>query len=207
MPYDVQDDAIVEVTIKGILAQQVVMSVLHYRVSDTGFGILGSAGLDDLQNKLFDVGSLMDKYTKCCSENLTEVRLVLQWVHPIRYAKQQYLGAFNSGQVAGDALPPNDTAAITKRSERAGRHYVGTLHMPAVPTTAVVNGNMNGIWQLPATDLGDVATQVIEATPGGARYHPLIFNRTAPAASPEWTTYVVQGTSRVGRRRTVGLGI
>jgi len=202
MPYSVNDGAILEVTIKGRCFGQVCMNVFHYKLDST-FGIPdGDAAIEAFNVEWNDAADFLGAWAACTSFNLSIDQLVYQWIYPIRYHRVVHVPTGGVVQNAGDALAANISTAVTKLSEKATRHSRGTLHMPAVPTTFIEEGELTaaGITAydgfLPFVD-NDYRTGTLL---------PVLFNRNQPADSERIFSARLERTSRVNRRRTVGVG-
>lgn len=206
MPRPVSNGNIVEVTFFGRMADQVLMSVFHYRVTGITDGADGTALSDSLNNALKLPAGLETTYTQSCSQDYAFERVTIQWIYNIRYTRQEYVPAQGQGAINSPGLPPNDSVALTKRTDTANRHNRGTLHMPGVAVQSVLNGNVTPAGLVTYSNLGTRVAALV-TTADGANFTPVIFNRGTPQNSPTILTCTPQNTSRVQRRRTVGLGI
>lgn len=203
MPYEIPDGSLLEATVKGSLAGQVTMSVFHYKLTNT-FGVPdGEATINSFHTEWGGNFDFFGAYKECCSNELTFTELVYQWIYPIRYRRVTKPLVGQAGTIVETSEPPNVAQVVTKVGERAGRHYVGTVHIPGLPKAN--NGNGLLVEQqltLLTTFGGLVATAAQNGT-----LVPVIFNRSQPQDSPRIIDAFPQSTVRIMRRRTVGLGI
>lgn len=207
MPYTVGNGAILEVSIRGTYDSQRFISLFHYKYElpsgDTN-GILLINTINPLFNSA-DAGTVLKEYTDCLNEQAVVEEVVYQWVQPTRRARVVKSPVIANGAVLGDGAPPNLAMSLTKRSDVAGRHGVGTLHMPAL-TAANYN---RGRFTLLGQDLyGPLQTAILSPLniEFGENMVPIVYDRVVPANSAEITTVVNNQTVRTMHRRTVGLG-
>lgn len=206
MAYPIPFDAIAEVTFKMTHNDQTVLTVLHYKFIGGPAIADGAATLQALMIKIQAAGQVFRAHTNCTSQDLDYNLIVAQWISPIRYARQDALPGQTIGLVAQPSLPQNDAVALTKGGELAGRHNIGTVHMPGVPTTFVTDGLVTPAGFTAYNDLCTAIQQDVTLV-AGQIFRPVIYNRVTPADSKEISTVITQNTSRIMRRRTVGLGI
>lgn len=203
MPYVVPVGGIIEVTVEGRANNQVTLSVLHYRLIAAAGVPDGDAAAQALLNELNNPLDLIGAYAACCSNHFELVAISAQWIHPTRFHRNDQNSLIPNGQRAGDMLPPNVSAAITKLADEATRHGRGTLHMPGVPAPEVLDGLVQANQLIRYDTLG---VQIKKVRQAGTMV-PILFNRLAPTQSVVITATRSEETSRVNRRRTVGVGI
>lgn len=196
----------VEMTLRGTLNQQRIISVFHYEVltasteADTTAALLLCA-------QQFDSGTNNPTLALLASQSedyiLETIRA--QRIDPVRSI---YVDATSGlpGTVGETSMPPNVAAAITRRGPFSGRKYVSTLHVAGIPVTGMLQGVLTAGQK---TLLEVVATRLksVWALSGDAlEMRPIILNK--PLAGPSYgiEATVVQNTARVMRRRTVGVG-
>lgn len=134
---------------------------------------------------------------------LEEIRAQVIW--PLRYvivSRAYDLPGVN----AAAATVANDSAALTFRTERAGRRFVGTKHLGPVPDGASAAGLLTANYITTVNALGTVMMNPVVTTDGPLDWRPCIYNRDQPIGSPRIESFIVGRQSRVQRRRTVGLG-
>lgn len=203
MAYPVSDGAILEFTVKGVFEGQVCMTVLHYKLVESLGLPDGDAAIAALNLELNDLTDFIGFYAACVHSDYLFSQLVYQWIWPIRFHRQVKVPVPTSGVVTGTKLPPNVSAAISKFSDLASRHSRGSVHMPAVPGSFHSQGLITMSGQASYTDL---AGHIVLKRQTDSLV-PILFNRPNPAVSEVVTNARPETTSRVSRRRTVGLGI
>lgn len=206
MPYSIQPGDIIEVRLNMRLYGQRMLNVLHWRNGEDEVPDAQTA-LQDTLDDMFDNpgGSVLDAYVAGLSADLTLLYADAQVIYPLRRAYERKV---LDVQCSGDtpALPPNVSASITKRSTFAGAGSEGRIAIPGM----MPQNQAGGEWTLDGIGvLNDIAAQWIAPLTlgtftGAAR--PIIYHRTNPNISVTWETLTIQPTTRVQRRRTVGLG-
>lgn len=194
---------IIEASIRYTLNAQTLLSIFHYRLVTNTNQADGEAVLNAFNSAFNDVAGVVDKIAGVTSQDLIIDQVVLQAIYPTRFRRYVYEPVQTAGQIAEDSLPQNVSVAITKRADEASRHGIGTLHMPAVPPSYVEGGYLTA---LAVNEYTTVADEMLVEY-GTPEFEPVLFNRANPAASLRITAADVRNTSRVQRRRTVGLGI
>lgn len=205
MPYNIGAGSILEMSYHGKVDGQLFISQLHYLFA-TGTTIVdGEAAALEMIDNLNNAGNLSDDYLACIPDEVGGIRLRAQWITPIRYRYVVDPGGVRQGTVASPSMPSNVAVALTKTGEKANRHNIGTLHMPAVPASFIGDSLLTVLGQIAYDELcSDLPDNFILAT--GQDLRPVLFNRVAPSTSVQIVQAFPQDTSRVNRRRTVGLG-
>lgn len=203
MPYPVADGSILEVTIQGRHNDQTVLSLFHYRLVGSLGLPDGEAAIDTFDAEFQAAGGIADQYVACCSNEYLSTRIHYQWIYNLRYHKKDFAGRNGDGKIAVPAHPQNVGSAITKWNNRASRHSRGTLHMPAVPQTFTTAGRLNGVGLLTYQTLATLLNQTLVT----GTMEPVLLNKANPSLSLLIDGATVEETSRINRRRTVGLGI
>lgn len=205
MPYAIPDGGIVQVIFEGKLLSQQMITVLHYQLDNPGGVTDGGLALDAVATQLKVAAGVHQEYLECLDALYEESTIKLQWIIPERHAYKTYAGAFATGQVPAPLVATNIAVAITKRSDGAGAHSHGTIHMPAVPLDFVTDAAVNAAGVL-AYD--SFRAKVIEdlVTLGSGTYHPVIFRRGLPGDSELIVATTLSLSLRTMHRRTVGLG-
>lgn len=205
MPTPVSAGSIISYTIRGVLNNQEVMSVFHYKM-------IGAAApditllMDGVNAVLGAAGSLYARWIDYVNNALVSVKTRIQVIYPVRYAYFEYTQALTVGQGAGLAAPQNVSAAITRRGVDAGRGNIGTIHMPGVNANDIGSGNIVGGAIAKLTLIGSESNVTRASGVAGVDILPILYKRSAPGASVPPVSFIVQSSSRVERRRTVGLG-
>lgn len=209
MAYPITTGTIIELGIAGTLFAQRTLTLFHYRLTGTTVTD-GEAALEEWLSSLTGNVALGGAYFAACSEDWTGYQLSAQVIFvPGPSVQRRPKVVMNistyEGEVASPSLPPGVAVALTRRSEVATRRGVGTIHMPAVPTSYTANGSLNSTGLADYTTFGDACME--NPTIGTLTGVPLIYNRTAPVDSIQVTSVTPQSTLRTMRRRVVGRGI
>jgi hypothetical protein len=202
--YDVPDGGILVLTFRGTVLQQEMLSIFHYQLDAAGGLTDGAAYLDAFLNLVDNAGGLHEKFMDCMSSDYTNARLKAQWIIPTRFAYREQVPTITTGAVASEVAGPNQAVAVNKRTEIAGVHGRGVLHMPGVPKTFTTTGAVNGVGFGFYNAFGDAMQ--LDVAPLAGPAHPGIFNRTTPGDFPILNNVVVSEKVRTMHRRTVGLG-
>lgn len=205
MPQLVTIDHICLVSFEYNVSNQRCMNSFAYKYRG-GASEDGLAKMNALLNVITSANHLFQKFYACLSQDAQSLKIFGQWIDPIRYAYLWRPDVITEGQVAEGALPANVGVTITRRGELANRHHISNIHMGAVPASWVVNSQVVQPVGEPYQELVDKSCEVIIAA-GGDQFDPVAYNRAASANSALLTTGYVQTTSRINRRRTVGVGI
>lgn len=148
-------------------------------------------------------------FCNCISEDASTIQWFGQIIHPQRYVKQELTGVVNTTPTApAGALPQNVSAGLTLRGDLGTRTNRGTKHMGAVPAEWVDGGYYTMAALGAYNNLKAVATGTLTlALAGGdTPCEPILYHKASPATGTLITNGFIGGTSRVDRRRTVGLG-
>jgi hypothetical protein len=205
MPVDLGANDIIEVVIEGRLDGQQTISTFHYRIASLDGAHPMMSELENLIGKLRAPNKLWEKYQNVTSDQLNHLNMYAQVIYPIRYRYTNAAEADQTGGVDSSAFPANVQASITRASERAGRAYVSHLAVPGVPIGALEVSQVTVDYKEALNELAEVMLQSVVLT-SGTQLNPIIFHKEL---SPNYSDLVVafaQDTSRVSRRRTVGLG-
>ena len=207
MPYTVGDGAIMQVSFEMVQFNQKMLSIFHFMYQTGGAPVDGNTLINqaDAIINLTTAGALLADHVTATHESVKYEDIVYQWIWPIRYARVVKAPALSQGDVTGTPCPPNVAAALTKRADTSGRHYVGTLHMPGLIIENITEGVLNsgGVAEYDAI-LSSLKTVMVPAV--FTKLIPVIYQRSAPASSGQIMTTDYQPTVRTMHRRTVGLG-
>lgn len=205
MAYDIAPDSVMQVQFEGRLFGQQVMTVMTYRMTGA-LTLDGTTTLNEINTALIAAGGLWDKWLGCMSQDVQSCYRSLQWIKPIRYAYLSYLDTpLAQGLLVNDSLPPNDSQALTRRTEIAGRKETSTLKLPGLPAVEVTAGFISEDQITRLQDFGDQSCLVIPVG-GGNEMKAIPFSPSGWAERNVLTTSYPHNTSRIMRRRTVGLG-
>lgn len=209
MPYQVSNDSIVQAIMRGRVAGQETMNVIHLRPVDAPVGDIadGLANLVEIAGALDITGLGWSKLLgDCCQEDTTFDWLQLQYVWPTRFSYYRQVPDAPGGVKIGDAAPPNVSAVITYQGDAVGRHERGNQHIFGLLASDVTEGRIDATLATSMNALADFLVEPFTVVGSGLEYEMVIYQRAAPGASVPVTHHTVQTTSRVTRRRTVGLG-
>jgi len=195
------------ITVVGHLHNQRIMMTFPYLCDEVGASIQQSDAFAALRDQLCVAGGFMDKLKAVLPNNFEDLALWFQVIAPVRYSKYTLsstaTGAFNDV----NAQTPNLAAVVTRRADRAGRKYRGSVHIP-LPTSAdlfsggVLDTGYKTLVQQFANKVDDAihtATPLINLTPS-------LFHKPLSVDPTPIVEAFAQDTVRVMRRRTVGLG-
>lgn len=205
MPSQLVGD-IVRVTIVGSLFQQTIMTVLDYKVTVSSLDTIRVVA-NALDAQFDAANDLYDSYRAVTPPEYTHTFTWIQTIRPVRYTKSIF-AVDSPGTNATPTKVSNVAAVITKRSESATRRGLGSVHMPIAPTAGgVTNGQIVAPMKTLLNTLGDKIVLDRTVLAGLTTMVPVIVNSAFAFPPIEYKDYITQATSRVMRRRTVGLGI
>lgn len=201
---------VVSVTFRGNHVNQRILSTFHYQVVNAP---TAQTPLDDallfLFLKLVAAGGLREWYLACLSEDYAMESVRIQVVQPFRLPFIDF-PTVNPGTVEEPSLPPGNSLVITRKGPDITRNNLGSLHLPAVPTTFAADGliTVAGIGALSnlATEL---LADITDGVGDGSLLTPGLINAQTPPGSVEFVplqSSVVQQTVRTMSRRVVGRG-
>lgn len=206
MAIEVPIGGILEVTFEGLLAAQQVMVTHHYRVLEADIVNLDDFVALEFGPWLEGNNNPFDAFVESISDQVTNLAIYVQAIYPNRYRYVQYVTGISNGDLVGAVLPPNDGYAITKRGDQANRHNIGTMHVPGVRASDVTDGILSAGLVALANVLATALTLKVDGLAGATELEPVLWNVHSPEDCPVVTQAHVQPTSRVNRRRTVGVG-
>lgn len=205
----IPDNARVSLTLVGSMNAQEILLTHVYEVAST----FGAGTWDMIPNfnefigGIVAVGGLANVYLDVMSDEFSLNRIDLQVIYPTRYVKVSFADGSGPGTVVQNAEPPNVAHAILLRTDLAGRDQRATKHIGGVPSTFTNNGRMTAAAIAAYEILADQLVQrYTVAGTGDTLWWPIIYHRDNPGATDYITSRTLQNTTRVERRRTVGLG-
>lgn len=193
------------------MAEQQILLTTHWKITDItggGFNVEMNA-LFEAMNTLFDsVGEVTDCLVDCLCTDVSILSVDFQSIYNPRYIKVPLLPAQDAGTVAGNSLPPNVAHVMTLRTDVAGRDQIGNKHIGPVPPSFTSGGRVTATGNGAYAPLLTALKTPISVSAGGVDVNldPCIYRRSDPGNSPLITNGYLQQTTRVERRRTVGLG-
>jgi len=201
------EGAIFEVSYIGKLLNQLTMNVRHYYVAAQSTTPSYIEEVENILGYFSDqgVGSVLPAYLGVLPENLTVQQVVVQVLTPSRFRKQ--FETLNQGGLGPETAVSNVQASITFTTRLSGRDQQGGMRVPASPANAEA-GNWSAAYQTDLTTLAARLSESFTEPDGDGIYAPCIYHRTkaAPANRTEIFAFIVQPTTRVIRRRTLGVG-
>lgn len=217
MAYAVAANAVCQVTFRGRLHGQVVQN--QFYLQNTSGGIIGdgAAAFTTLNTQLVGLGGAYTMWRSQISVSVEDIVIDYQWISPDRFRKRTIVPLVTTGALA-ETEYTNTAAAFTLHGDISGPRRVFTKHLPGIPEEVVVDGLLDGGY---VTDLGVMADAMIGTLPVGPNVFTWVGYGRFRAANPTHvpplpelpelvtllTGHTIGDTSRVMRRRTVGLGI
>lgn len=195
-------------TVTGVLLDQRIMMTFPYLCTEIGSSVQQDDAFTAFRNKLCEANGFMDKLMSVVPQNLTAIEMWFQVLWPVRWNKFIKTSTAAGGRSDDVAVTPNLAQVITRRADRSGRKYRGSVHIPfAITSENAANGVIDaGQLTLLGAFAGKVATEIVTASPT-IHFAPSLFHRPISADPDPVTEAFPQATVRVMRRRTVGLGI
>lgn len=203
MSYTISNGAVLQTLFRGTLYGQDVMNTFHY-VYDGPVIPSGLLALINISSVNATMQANMALWRDCVSADVIDMRIVVQWIFPLRFRAFTTPMVPNIGN-GGASLTANTASVVTLVADQASRHGIGNKHLPGLPTGSLDNGFLTNGQVVSNQDFGTAMASSILGFMGGA-LHPVIYNRAAPASSLLVVGAEVNPTVRVQRRRTVGLG-
>jgi hypothetical protein len=199
--------SIIEITYIGRLLDQLTMSVRHYYVAAQSTTPSVTDEIDNILGHFSDmgVGSVLPAYLQVIPEEMTVERVAAQMVAPDRLRRQT--DTIDQTGLGGGTALSNCQASITFTTRLSGRDQQGAIRVPAAPGNALA-----GRWIAAyITDLTSLAARLSEPftePDGDGIYQPCIYHRTKapPENRTDIVAFIIQETTRVIRRRTLGVG-
>lgn len=199
-------------TFNGVMHSQTILNTFWYQVKSlTG----AEKPLDQLTQAFFadlEYVALESDFLACLPETYSLRETWFQQITPTRQRKGILERALDGG-IAAQGNVTNIAAVISRHGTGASRHDNGRIHLP-VPsgTTYIENGLLTAAHKVTLQLLADQMLQPISVTVDASVYElvPILAWRINEApfwGSLEVESTNVQDTSRVMRRRTLGLGI
>jgi len=201
-----------QVTFNGLLHNQRTMTTFYYKLLDIGAGGGTHQDASDNLNASISVAAdLQSKYRACCPTNWTLDTVWIQLILPVRIRKVVYAKNL-AGTGANSSTVTNVSGSITRAGEGAARNQVGGIRVPISPAdcaagliTTTPYGNLNALAAQMKVLYGAAADWWWK--PGFiSKVLDQDGNPTIKAFTDIYAAFA-QETSRVVRRRTVGLGI
>jgi len=202
-------DDIIQISIRGGLFSQRILTVLHYRIT-----VAGSGSTDDnIQNIATDFAGgataqqVMDNYMAAVAAQLVITEVRAQRVYPVRTVYKP-VAVSRSGSQANDCTLSDIAMSIAKRTNRPGRHGIGRWQVAGLPFDAYVAGQLTDAYRTGAgSDLAQAMLVPWTTVTGTAiSLTPTLYN---PDVTPHFSDLVSaspEDTVRTMHRRTVRVG-
>lgn len=208
---DLVENSIITLNFDGILDGQQVLLTTAWRLE---FVTLSApdpnmAGLFDAWHGVIDaLANLNAAYLDSLSHDMTVPYQFFQAIWPTRYVRRRYTPGDGEGHVIEDALPPNVAHVITLQTDVAVPRRVSNKHIGGVPSDGTLEGYITAPQKARLDNLRDWLITPTDVTYGGNDYrlNPVMLKWDSPNNSKRIYTGYTQTTTRVERRRTVGLG-
>jgi hypothetical protein len=215
--YDPGTGSVVQATFRGLLHGQLVMNTFHYTPQTAGGVTGGGAFLDDMFDVLNAVDGMCVRWKAILSSSVTLLECDLQWIYPDRFIKRTYTIGANGDN--DNTTTTNLATVISLRGNQADKRSIGTKHIPGLTAALCDAGLIQPAQYALADDL--CVRAILPITVGTRVLDPIVFGRARaaytdpdgtvhpplPVSKRVITTYIVQQTARVMRRRTVGVGV
>lgn len=214
--YPIAQNSVLAVTYRGLLFDQIVLNVLHYQMQSdstpTDYQTLVGAMMTNIEAN----NGQRAKYLACVSSDYTLSGIDVQAVYPTRLVAIPHNYTDQEGLYDAGAFPPNVSAVLEKTTQYASRWGRGSVHLPAIPLEAVTGGTLNVEYiQILAELCGNLELGLslggVNGTVKPVLYHAATKAKGDKPATDTRITQVLsvdpRTTSRVMRRRTVGVGI
>lgn len=200
--------SIVECTYVGRIFNQTVMNVFHYAVTTEATVQNPIIEQDNLLSVFWDnaAGTLGNVFVGVMPPEYTLAIASVQFIYPTRYRR-----SFNNPLAVGtlgEAVTANVQSTIMFQTDKAGKSQRGAKRM-VMPTNQSDGGVISVIYKGLLQNVANEMITSLSVPESGGVYTPCIYHR-APNAVPKFdliTGAVVQDTTRVIRRRTVGVGV
>lgn len=199
---------VIEITAIGQLFGQTTMNVWHYVVNTQSTTLNDQLELEDLLAQHWNAGpgTISLDFINCCPTNWTMTRMTAQAIHPERKRRVTELRGHTGD--TGVATSANLQSSVTLVTDRAGRDQIGGKRIPMAADQSLA-GNLTPAYKTLVTAFALSCLDRLIVSIGGGQYDPVIYHRNT-AVFPRYalvTDSFAQDTTRVMRRRTVGLGI
>lgn len=211
MSRPVTSDAILEVTFVADGNGGTLLNVWHYKF-DSPFQatVDGDSVVTLVQQILQPAGAnnVLERWRITLSEGVIVQHIRYQWITPLRYTPVTDEVGHGPGADPTPALPMNVCGVVTLRTLFAGKHGIGRKHFGGLTSAACDQAMMSDTFKTDiAVLMGPMMQRIVLTTiQPGLGLLPCVYNRANPTASHQLNGYVIQGTARVMRRRTLYVG-
>jgi len=180
-----------------------------YRCTVGNAGLTTAQVLNELLNEVVLAGGaneILGQYRACLPPQWSLEETRAQVLAPVRsaFTSQGFVGF--PGTNANAATVASDAAAITRRTALAGRRQISTLKIGPVPDAASAAGLLTGAYGLLLQTLGTATIKPLLLPISTCQFIPTILTALGTHDGRDLTNFFIGTTSRVNRRRTVGVG-
>ena len=208
MAFELNNGAIVLVSVMSSQQSNVIMNTLHYQYTTQAAPVQYTGPCLQLAQAFEVVNTgLVDLMRDIQHNSLLHFAVWVQPIFPNRYTKVR-IEFPRPGRLDAPPLPMNTAMTITKSSAIAKRYGRGSFHIGGMTTLHMAN---EGSWNQAGLTLGNniaakLTANVATVDPIGV-FTPVLFNQAVPQRITFVDGAVAQNSIRVERRRTLGLGI
>jgi len=209
MPGPLQNGNVLQLSFFGLYQSQRIINTWNLEIDqfepeDLDYEEYVNALIDDFLITDGVVEKLQD--TWIATYTVQEVRV--QKVYPTR--ERAVIRTVTAlGAISGTGAPANVAAVVTKQGDAAGRFAQGSWHHCGVPSASLTT--TGGVAAGYADDIKNALQAIVDiGSPtgfDGSTAQSVLWSPKVPARKTPITNLVAQSTSRVMRRRTVGVGI
>jgi len=195
------------VTKNGRLHGQLIQSMFGYVVTEMTGVVSMDTAFTQLNLAICANGEVADAYNRCCPDNYIPGDIWYQVIRPTRFRK--FVKAdFTTGVTSGfAATAPNVACVITRVGELGRRDNISSLHLPAATDNGWIDGGTVTLAaQVKLATMSDACRTTYSVAIGSTKFSPSILNGPLAAQVTPITFAFFQFTSRVMRRRTLGVG-
>lgn len=185
---------------------QRILTVLHYRW--LGLDILDAESeYQNLLDKLQGVNGLFTLIPACQGSGVAYLEQRAQCIYPTRRVYISQYNLYNGARTITAPLPVNDNSVVTKRCATVGRGRSGSIHITGLDAGDSVNGMITSTYRALVQPVADHVTDYLPDVGLIANWEPVTWSRHLPASPSIVIDGLIEDTTRVMRRRTVGVGI
>lgn len=199
-----------DIRLYGRISGQTTISTFSY-LADNGTGPVPiNEVVNDWMVNWQAAGGLIEKFAACCPVNWEAWQIQFQLAKTAARMAAQTRSISVFGTSGAQARVPNVAAVILRRGDLASRDNVSTLHIPLAPDALLTSeGLVTAAFKTIAQDLIIKLDDLVSVTGDGnnLEWFPCIPHGPFAASNSPITEFLLKDTTRVMRRRTVGLGI
>lgn len=199
---------IIQVNIVGHLFDQLTINTFHYKVevNDTAVAYDVADVPPVFESTVWDPAG--GGLASCLSDNLVEVTLVAQNIHPARYRAVPFVPTHDTGLLPGSSNSPGTSIVIRRFGALAGKKNQGRIYLPAIPDSSLNSGEITGVARPAFATAGPLTVAVLEIAPPPdfVRLVPILWSPARPTESVTLVGSIVDSVVRYQRRRELRVG-